>query len=118
MFATEKSQRKLITLLYGLLTQEQQELAKIRFYSRICAVGGWFLVLVTMTESLQPHWPLWTIALTGVAGGLLCGFAVFFTTWLRQWPVIRPLVNTQAVQKAQREARPPDRQKGALFVDR
>jgi hypothetical protein len=93
-----------------MFSDEEGQLRKFRRSAAALAYSG----AVVLVASAWTAWALggWNslwIALAAAAGGLLLGSSLLFDVSRQQWPVIKPLIDRAALERAARAAPPVER---------
>jgi hypothetical protein len=89
-------------VLRGLSRALADENAHVRRYSRLATIlsyAGAVLIVVPLFFNYSDLASAGYIGLSAV-GGFLAGLSVFFSSSIRQWPVVRRFIDAQAVREA------------------
>ena len=103
MGLTQRERRKVLSGLVAMLDDEEHELPKIRRTSSLWQWVGAVLIVGALFAAWQYPWPVLVAVAVGVAGGFAAGISILFGTFVAQWPVLKPLLNAEAVREAHRE---------------
>ena len=102
MALTRREKRKLLAGLAAMLDDEERELAKNRRTSTVWQWVGAVLVVGALFAAFQYSWMVLAVAVVGILGGFAAGISLVFGSFVAQWPVLKPLLNPEAVREAHR----------------
>ena len=102
MALTQRERRKVLAGLVAMLDDEERELPKIRRTSTLWQWVGAVLIVGALFAAYQYSWAVLAVAAVGIVGGFAGGISVVFGTFVAQWPVLKPLLNQEAVREAHR----------------
>lgn len=96
-------QRKLTRSLAVALANEAAHLRKLRLSANLSGIGGGSVAGLALMAAHQNFGfsVLWLVVF-GAIGGFLIGLSLSYSSFAKQWPILRPFINEQAVQKADR----------------
>ena len=98
-----KLHRKIILALDQLMENEEAELIKLRRIRMVFYWLGMLLVIASLFEARDPHWPVWMFSLVGATGGLVVGLGFHYDNSIHQWPAIKPFMDREKIKDAARE---------------
>ena len=103
MFKRTAYQTKVIRALDRVLADESRHLRKYYWLGKGAGFGGGVLVGIAFFTAFRDSGSSvrWLVAV-GAVGGLLLGLSIYFSSSVKQWPVLRRFLNAQAVQEAAR----------------
>lgn len=102
----ERIKRKVVLVLEREIIQEKSSVVPRRPILFILTFVGWIGVLVSFLESLETHWPVYVISLSGIVGGMSLISAAFVRQSQLQWPIIKDLFNRDAISEAAKKYKP------------
>ena len=98
-----KLHRKIIMALSQLMEDEEAELAKLRRIRMVYYWLGMLLIIASLFEARDPHWPIWMFSLVGATGGLVVGLGFYYDNSINQWPAIKPFMDRAKIKDAAKE---------------
>ena len=98
-----KLHRKIIIALSQLMEDEEAELTKLRRIRMVFFWLGMLLVIASLFEARDPHWPVWMFSLIGATGGLVVGLGFHYDNAINQWPAIKPFMDGEKIKDAVKE---------------
>src|SRR5712664_1099894 len=103
MFRRATYEAKVTRALDRALADESRHLRKYYWLGKGAGFGGGALVGIALFTAFRDGSTSirWLVAI-GALGGLLLGLSIYFSSSVRQWPVLRRFLNAQAVQEAVR----------------
>jgi sulfite exporter TauE/SafE len=103
MNTNSRQRAKMVRALAKVLTNEKARLRKYYWLGKALGVLGGFTCGLALFAALRLSDAIasWLVV-TSAIGGLFAGLAIYFGNSVRQWPVLRPFINEQAVQEAAR----------------
>jgi hypothetical protein len=98
-----KLHRKIILSLSQLMEDEEAELTKQRRIRMVFFWLGMLLVIASLIEARDPHWPVWMFSLVGATGGLVVGLGFHYDNAINQWPAMKPFLDGEKLKDAVKE---------------
>jgi len=99
MFGDAKFKREVLLGLSRALADEDAHLRKYSRLTNIVVFSGAVLIVIAAMLAQNGFSVVWVIA-ASAAGGILIGLSIFFSSAVRQWPVVRRFIDVKAVQEA------------------
>jgi hypothetical protein len=96
-----KFRAKVLRGLARALADERSHLLKYERWGTWMAYAGSVLVVIALLFAFNRHSSsaILFVAL-GVVGGILMGLSIYFSSAVKQWPVLRRFLDAQAVKEA------------------
>ena len=95
-----KLHRKIIIALSQLMEDEEAELTRLRRIRMVFFWLGMLLVIASLIEARDPHWPVWLFSVIGATGGLVVGLGFQYDNSINQWPAIKPFMDRKKIEDA------------------
>ena len=95
----QKLEAKIVRALAKLLADEQRQVARWRTAGKISTLLGAVLWTVALFGYLQEAGGSWLLAVLAGVGGLCLGLGLWFTTFVEQWPAVRPYIDAEKVRQ-------------------
>lgn len=102
----ERIKRKVILILEREIVQERHSLSSRKPIVFTLAFIGWAGVLFSFLESLEQHWPVYVISLSGIVGGMSLVSAAFIQQSQLQWQIIKKFLNRDAISESAKQYKP------------
>jgi hypothetical protein len=96
-----KFQAKVLRGLARALADERAHLLKFGRWGNWTSLAGSVLVAVALLYAFDRHGFSGVLfVVMGAVGGVLMGLSIYFSSAVRQWPVVRRFLDVQAVKEA------------------
>ena len=95
-----KLHRKIIIALSQLMEDEEAELTRLRRIRMVFFWLGMLLVIASLIEARDPHWPVWLFSVIGATGGLVVGLGFHYDNSINQWPAKKPFMDRKKIEDA------------------
>jgi hypothetical protein len=100
MTSEKKIRTKAAAELASLLKDEKAHLARNRRTRNLIMAAGIACLLIAWAIAGTPwNWTAANAALAAMLGGFMCGLCMAFDNSMRAWPVIRPLLRDDALDR-------------------
>jgi hypothetical protein len=94
-----KLERKIVRTLARFLAEEQAALGRWRGAARAWMIAGSVLWTVVIFGYAQPAGGHWVLAVLAGVGGVCLGLALWFSTFVEQWPAVRQFIDAERVRQ-------------------
>ena len=100
MKSENKIRAKAAAELASLLKDEKAHLAKNRRTRNVIMTAGIACLLIAWAIAGTPwNWTAANAAIAAMLGGFMCGLCMAFDNSMRAWPIIRPLLRDDALDR-------------------
>jgi hypothetical protein len=100
MKSEKKIRAKAAAELASLLKDEKAHLAKNRRTRNVIMTAGIACLLIAWAIAGTPwNWTAANAAIAAMLGGFMCGLCMAFDNSMRAWPIIRPLLRDDALDR-------------------
>ena len=100
-------EKKIVRTLGKFLADEQAALGRWRRVAQAWMLAGAILWTVALFGYAQPGGGHWILAVLAGLGGVCLGLALWFSTFVEQWPAMRQFIDAERVRQRSRELDAP-----------
>jgi hypothetical protein len=94
-----KLEKKIVRDLAKFLAGEPESVKRWRRIGNAWIVAGSLLCVLALFICAQDTSVPWMLATLSVLGGFCLGLGLWFTTFVEQWPVVRPFIDAERVRQ-------------------
>jgi hypothetical protein len=92
-------EKKIVRTLSKFLADEQTALGRWRRVARAWMLAGSILWTLALFGYAQPGSGHWILAVLSGVGGVCLGLALWFSTFVEQWPAVRQFIDAERVRQ-------------------
>ena len=98
-----KLDRKIVRTLAKFLADDGVLIGRWRMASKAVILMGSLLWALALFGYWQDAGGSWILAVLAGAGGLCLGLGLWFSTFVTQWPIVRPFIDAERVRQRTKE---------------